>query len=132
MEGQRMVRRGFLGIFLVALAILVLEVALTRILSVVMWYHFAFVVISLAMLGLAISGVVLYLAPPLVRAAPALIPWFCRFAGVTTVFALLYLARTPFKTEAASEIFSHEVAIFYVVALLPFLFGGFAISAALA
>jgi spermidine synthase len=130
-EASSLPRRGFLGVFFVALAILVLEVSLTRVLSVVMWYHYAFVVISLAMLGLAIAGVFLYLVPPLVRHAPSLIPWFCRASGVTTVLALLYLARTPFKTEAATEIFSRDVAIFYVVALLPFLFGGFAISSAL-
>jgi hypothetical protein len=127
-----MIRRGLWGIFLVSLAILVLEVALTRVLSVVMWYHFAFVVISLAMLGLAVSGILLYLVPALVRNAPALIPWACRLAAVATVFMMLYLARTPFRTEAATEIFSREVAIFYLVALMPFLFAGFAISAAFA
>ena len=116
-----MMRRVYLGIFLIALAILVLQVALTRVLSVVMWYHFAFVVISLAMLGLAVSGIVLYLFPSLVRRAHVLIPWFGRFAGVTTILCLLYLAHTPVKTEAATEIFSRGVAIFYLVALLPFL-----------
>src|SRR5262245_25372563 len=125
-----MTGRGFLGIFLVAMAILALEVALTRVLSVVMWYHFAFVVISLAMLGLAMSGILLYFAPGLVRNASAVIPWAVRFAGLTTIVALIYLAYTPFRPEAATELFSKDVAIFYRIALLPFLFAGFAISAA--
>lgn len=129
---SRMPRRGFFGIFLVALAILVLQVALTRILSVVMWYHFAFVVISLAMLGLAIAGIVLYLVPPLVRRSDVVVPWCCRLAALSTIGALFYLAHTPFRSEAAGEIFSRGVAIFYAVALMPFLFSGFAISTAFA
>lgn len=40
------------------------EVGLTRILSVVLWYHFAFLSISLAMLGLGVPGVWFSLRPP--------------------------------------------------------------------
>src|SRR6185503_14818081 len=110
MDATRMARRSLLGIFLVAMGILMLEVALTRVLSVVMWYHFAFVVISLAMLGLAVSGILLYFAPGLVRNAATLIPWSSRLAGITTIFALAYLAYTPFRSESASEVFSKDVA----------------------
>ena len=99
-----------LGVACVAGAILILEIALTRILSVVMWYHFALVVISLAMLGLAIGGLALYFIPPLLRSAPTLIPWFSRGAGVTAIFALVYLAHKPFKTEGAGAMFSADVA----------------------
>jgi hypothetical protein len=37
----------------------VLELALTRVLSVALWYHFGFLVISTALLGFGTSGVVL-------------------------------------------------------------------------
>ena len=47
------------GIFFVALSILMLEVVLTRIFSVTMWYHFAFMSISLALLGGAAGGTAL-------------------------------------------------------------------------
>ena len=40
-----------------------LELLLTRIFSVTMYYHFAYMVISIAMLGLSISGVSIYLLP---------------------------------------------------------------------
>ena len=43
---------------------LLFEVLMTRILSVTLSYHFAFLTISLAMLGLAAPGVWLSLAPP--------------------------------------------------------------------
>src|SRR5436309_2846217 len=44
------------GIFLVSAAMLLLEVVLTRIFSVVLWYHFAFVAVSLVLAGIAASG----------------------------------------------------------------------------
>ena len=42
---------------LASMAVLLYEVAITRVLSVVLWYHFAFLSISLALLGLGAPGV---------------------------------------------------------------------------
>jgi hypothetical protein len=50
-------RREYLIIALLACAVILYEVAITRVLSVVLWYHFAFLSISLAMLGLGAPGV---------------------------------------------------------------------------
>jgi hypothetical protein len=47
----------YLGIFLLSLATLLLELSLTRVLSVALWYHFGFLVISTALLGFGTSGV---------------------------------------------------------------------------
>jgi hypothetical protein len=51
------VRADYWTIFLVSAAILLYQIALTRVLSVVVWYHFAFLTISLVMLGLGAPGV---------------------------------------------------------------------------
>ena len=54
----------------IAGAILMIELALTRIFSVTMYYHFAFLAISIALFGLSASGVYVYvmrrrsLSPP--------------------------------------------------------------------
>ena len=45
----------YLGLFLVALATLTYEILLTRIFSVTMLYHFAFVALSLAMFGMTVG-----------------------------------------------------------------------------
>ncbi|MBI5893712.1 MAG: hypothetical protein HZB79_08710 [Deltaproteobacteria bacterium] len=45
----------YLGISFVSLAMLAYEAALTRIFSIALWYHFAFMVVSIAMLGIAAS-----------------------------------------------------------------------------
>src|SRR5436305_13444861 len=58
---ERISSRHYLGIFLLSLATLLLELSLTRVLSVALWYHFGFLVISTALLGFGTSGVVLAL-----------------------------------------------------------------------
>ncbi len=46
----------FYGIFLISLATLALEISLIRFFSVSQWYHFAFMVVSIALFGIAASG----------------------------------------------------------------------------
>src|SRR3977135_474020 len=50
-------RRHLASVALVSAALLMTELALTRIFSVVMYYHFAFLAISVALFGLSASGV---------------------------------------------------------------------------
>ena len=50
------------GIAAVSAALLMTELALTRIFSVTMYYHFAFLAISIALFGLSASGVAVYVA----------------------------------------------------------------------
>jgi hypothetical protein len=53
----------YLGLFLVTLSTLMLEIALTRIFSVTMWYHFAFVAISVALFGMTVGALAVHLLP---------------------------------------------------------------------
>ncbi|MDH5670769.1 MAG: hypothetical protein OEZ06_01380 [Myxococcales bacterium] len=55
----------YAGVFLVAQATLMLEILLTRITSVSAWYHLAFFVISLGMLGMTAGAVLIFLWPRL-------------------------------------------------------------------
>ena len=50
----------FAGIFLTSLSGLVLEIAITRIFSAAIWYHFAFVAVSVALVGLGSSGLLVH------------------------------------------------------------------------
>jgi spermidine synthase len=47
----------FIAIALVSFALILFEIAVTRMLSVILWYHWAFLSVSLAMLGLGAPGV---------------------------------------------------------------------------
>ena len=51
----------FWGIALISLSVLMLELSLTRLFSATMYYHFAFMAISLALFGSGASGVFIYL-----------------------------------------------------------------------
>jgi len=49
------------AVFLITFSILIFQIAQTRILSVIIWYHLAFFAISVAMLGMTVGAVWLYL-----------------------------------------------------------------------
>jgi len=57
-------RLTYLGVFLLSAATLVLEIALTRLFAVSQGYHFAFMAVSIALLGFGASGSALALRPP--------------------------------------------------------------------
>ena len=56
-------RALFRGVFLVSLATLLFEIALIRVLSFTIWYHFAYAVISTALLGFGAAGTLLAVRP---------------------------------------------------------------------
>ena len=56
--------REYLAIGLVSAAVMLYEIAIIRVLSVILWYHFAFLSVSLAMLGLGAPGVWFALRDP--------------------------------------------------------------------
>jgi hypothetical protein len=58
---QRIWPQIYLGVVVTTLASLLLELSLTRIFSVVFYYHFAFLAISIALFGLGAGGVFSYI-----------------------------------------------------------------------
>src|SRR5687767_9878681 len=54
-------RAMLMGVGAISAAILMTELALTRIFSVTMYYHFAFLAISIALFGLSASAITVYL-----------------------------------------------------------------------
>ena len=53
----------YLGVALLSGAALAFEITLTRLFSVTQWYHFAFLAVSVALLGYGASGTALSLFP---------------------------------------------------------------------
>ena len=97
--------RALVGVGAIAGAILMIELALTRIFSVTMYYHFAFLAISIALFGLSASGVYVYV----MRRA------FDRrsTASLLTAHSLLFAAATVLALAALVRIrvglnYSHE------------------------
>src|SRR3982751_2243643 len=112
--------RTRLSVFLITLSGLVLEVGLTRIYSASVWYHFAFVAISVALLGWGLGGFTVHLLKrkfALSMNAAAI---------VTTLYAiaipscLSLLAHFPFEME--------RLPLYFLAPLVPFFLAGMALS----
>ena len=122
----------YAGLFLVTLATIVYEIALTRIFSVTMWYHFAFVAISVAMFGMTVGALIVYLRPAWFgpeRVAHALGASALLF-GVAIVLSLLTQLAVPF-VAGMSLLGMYTVVFTYVVVAVPFVFSGICVTLAL-
>src|ERR1700740_1319460 len=88
-------RRHLAGVALVSATLLMTELALTRIFSVVMYYHFAFLAISIALFGLSASGVFAYVARRRLDryATDTLLSIQSLIYAVTLIVALFFLVR---------------------------------------
>lgn len=124
--------QNLLGIFLTSLSILMLELTLTRIFSVTMWYHFAFMSISIAMFGLGLSSIYLYLFPQQFKppnVEKQLVSASSLFS-LSVVVSLVIQLQIPFIPELSLRGFL-SVGTTYVITSIPFFLGGFVISLAL-
>src|SRR3989441_408898 len=109
-----------IAVFLITLSGLILEVGLTRIYSASIWYHFAFVAISVALLGWGLGGFTVHLLKQRVRLsmdAAALVTLL--YAGAIPL-CLWLLARFPFEME--------RLPLYFLAPLLPFFLAGMALS----
>ncbi|HWP46107.1 MAG TPA: hypothetical protein VNM22_02995 [Candidatus Limnocylindrales bacterium] len=124
--------QNLLGVFFTSLAILMLELALTRIFSVTMWYHFAFMSISIAMFGLGLSGIYIYLFPHQFKPhnAEKHLVLFSLFFSLSIFVSLIVQLQIPFTPELSLEGFI-TVGATYLVTSIPFFLGGLTLSLAL-
>lgn len=124
--------RTLAGIALVACGLLIIELAVTRIFSVTMYYHFAFLAISIALFGLGASAIYVYLSRTrwIADPGPAL-AWHAVVFALATIVALAFLVRIRVGLTYTPTNFVLMLAI-YALAALPFFWGGAVISLALA
>jgi hypothetical protein len=125
----------YVGLFLLSAATLTFEVNLTRIFSVGQFYHFAFMIVSLALLGFGASGTFLALFPRLKERDPArtlpLLSWGFALTAVGSYALTLYVPFDSFRI-------AHEwrqgavLALHYVALAAPFFCSGTAVGLLLA
>jgi SAM-dependent methyltransferase len=129
------VRRLYAGVFLVSASVLILQIALTRLFSFTIWYHFAYVTISVALLGYGASGAFVSVFPRLAGDGPARsLPVYALASGLSILLALMTFAYVPFhpfqlRAEAATQI--PLMIVFYGAVMMPFFFAGLCVSIAL-
>ena len=127
-------RRGpFLsGVFLITFSLLLFQILQTRILSVVAWYYLAFFAISVAMLGMTVGAVWVYLWRERLQSAP--------LPETLTSFAILAAVAMPASVIVQfcvinTVAFSATTLIAWTVLLgvmaVPYVFSGVVVSLAL-
>jgi hypothetical protein len=102
---------------------------LTRIFSVILWYHYGFMVISLALLGIGLAGIFVYLYPNRFSrsnaprsAANASVAFAVSTVVALLAFHVLVSARTTWPLRTFELVFA------FLMMIIPFFFAGLAIA----
>jgi hypothetical protein len=123
-----------LAVALISAGVLAYEILLARLFAIVQWYHFAYMIISIALLGYGASGTFLALAQERLRPrASAAFGLFATLFGVTAVSCFALAQRLPFN---ALEVIWDPRQLLYLLALyalltVPFFFGAACVGLAL-
>jgi len=124
----------FGAISLISIAVLMLQIVLSRIFSFTTWHHFAYISISLALLGFGASGSMLAAFPKLGgESIGRPIGQYSAASAVMTLVMLLVISTVPLepfdvitsKTELA------KFVLYFLVVSVPFFFAGLSITIAL-
>jgi hypothetical protein len=119
-------------LFVVSCSALMLEVALTRVFSFVLWYHLTYLVVGLALLGYGAAGTKLATkrTDSLVNYSRTIV-LNCALFSLLTIVALIAAVRLPLKSDAIFEGNYYQIlpiVLTHVLLALPFYFAGNAIG----
>lgn len=117
------------GIFLISLSTLVYEILLTRIFSVTMGYHFAFMAVSLAMFGLSAGSIYVYINKERFtnETYNKNLGKYSFLFSITTILSFLLHLYIPFVHGFG--VLSLIIIVFtYTIISIPFIFSGICIS----
>jgi hypothetical protein len=112
----------YTGVALTTLATLVLELSLTRIFSVVFYYHFAFLAISVALFGLGAGGVFSYLI------ACTRQRLFKRLGMLALANGVLIVGALYFLLTRGGDVTNLTLAAVYLASAAPFFLAGAIVS----
>src|SRR6266852_2587899 len=117
------------GLALASFSALSLELALTRLFSVVLFYHFAFLAISIALLGLGAGGVFAYLGKNWLARFEArrLVARLCNLNALIVPIVLVVVLRIPVSLELSKANFLRLTAL-YMASAVPFFVTGLEFS----
>lgn len=122
----------YTALFVVSFSLLASEILLTRILSVIFWHHFAFLIISVSLFGLTIGALIIYLfpksfAPDLTMRHLALYAYISSFFIMISFLSLFYL---PAALHQLNLSFLLMPALYFLLSL-PFVATGICLSLSL-
>jgi hypothetical protein len=115
----------YLGLGFTTLATLILELSLTRIFSVVFYYHFAFLAISIALFGLGAGGVYSYVVAQWARNL------FAKLGAIAIATSLSVVLSLWFLLAQHAELNWVILGCVYLASALPFFLAGIIVSLAI-
>ncbi len=127
-------RPPYISVALISISSLAYEILLMRLFSIIQWHHFAYMIISLALLGYGMSGTLVSIAQRHLLPRFKLVYFSCLFLfGLSSIACFLIAQNLPFNAE---EIFWDGWQAFYLLLIflllaLPFFFAATAICLAL-
>ena len=120
------------GVFLITFSLLIFQILQTRILSVIAWYYMAFFAISVAMLGMTVGAVWVYLWRERFssRSLPFILSDFALLAAVAMPASILlqFCLITSFAFSLATVV---SWSLLLVAMAVPYVFSGVVVSLAL-
>lgn len=128
---DRITSKHKIGLLLVSLSTLMLEFTLIRVLSVSLWYHFAFMIISIALLGFGISGVTIVVSDKLNKAEINKFLLFTSIAfSLSIIISFIIINKIPFDPFSLFIDTSQflYLPIYYLTITLPFFLAGLIIG----
>jgi hypothetical protein len=118
---------------LLSISIIAFQLVLIQILSIVQWYHFAYMVISIAMLGFGAAGTFISLFRKyLIDKIDLLLPWLMVVTSLLMSVSVTISQTTLFSFDSYKLFadLSHLWKLFatYLIFFLPFFFGALSIG----
>jgi hypothetical protein len=120
--------RIFIAIALCSASAISFEIVLTRIFSISLWYHFAFMVISIGMLGIGLSGTLQSIYPGLKRESNLGLYALLLSASIPLSHVLTNLVPLDPVNLQWDKIQMLYVALYYILLSVPFLFFGLVVA----
>src|ERR687884_185656 len=113
----------FVALFVLSLNVLLFEITLTRMFSIILWYNYAFMAISVAFFGLGIGALVIHLIRNKIKTEN--LP--SKILGASIAFGIslpIFLFLIGYAIPPSTSF----IYLFFLVASIPFFFAGISMA----
>jgi len=111
-----------IGVFLISFSMLAFEITLSRLLSILILYHYVFAIVSLALLGLGLGGIFVYLFRPHMPTPEkrfGTLALLASFISLAIPISVILMVQIGYLDSALNSILFYCVLLFF-----PFFFTG--------
>ncbi|MBI4979412.1 MAG: hypothetical protein HZC28_18190 [Spirochaetes bacterium] len=121
----------YAGVFLVSLAVLAYENIINRVFSLVFWYHFAFMVVSVALFGIGLGALIVFFINKFVKRWSGTVLGICTLLlAISLPLTLMGINSIPLEMEKIATDAVHKAYFikFFLLLASPFVLAGFVFS----